>query len=96
MGRVARPLEAMGARFAFEGGQHLPLTITGGDLQPLTWESPTASAQVKSAILLAGPLYANFGGRAYWAMAALAMVSLAATLALVRLGSRQPGAQPHS
>ena len=54
MGRVARPLEAMGARFAFEGGQHLPLTITGGDLQPLTWESPTASAQVKSAILLAG------------------------------------------
>ena len=54
MGRVARPLEAMGARFAFERGQHLPLTITGGTLQPLSWDSPTASAQVKSAILLAG------------------------------------------
>ena len=54
MGRVARPLEAMGARFAFEGGQHLPLTITGGELRPIAWDSPTASAQVKSAILLAG------------------------------------------
>jgi 3-phosphoshikimate 1-carboxyvinyltransferase len=54
MARVARPLEAMGARFAFESGQHLPVSITGGDLQPLAWESPTASAQVKSAILFAG------------------------------------------
>jgi len=56
----------------------------------------TGGLAMGGAILLAGPLYANFGGRAYWAMAALAMVSLAATLALVRLGSRQPGAQPHS
>jgi len=54
MARVAKPLEAMGARFAFESGQHLPVTIEGGDLQALTWESATASAQVKSAILLAG------------------------------------------
>jgi MFS transporter, PPP family, 3-phenylpropionic acid transporter len=35
-------------------------------------------------ILLAGPLYANFGGRAYWAMAALAAVGLIASLALRR------------
>ncbi|HEX6051928.1 MAG TPA: 3-phosphoshikimate 1-carboxyvinyltransferase, partial [Gemmatimonadaceae bacterium] len=54
MARVARPLEAMGARFAFDQGQHLPVTITGGELHPLAWESPTPSAQVKSAILFAG------------------------------------------
>ncbi len=54
MARVARPLEAMGARFAFDQGQHLPVTITGGELGPLVWESATSSAQVKSAILLAG------------------------------------------
>jgi 3-phosphoshikimate 1-carboxyvinyltransferase len=54
MARVARPLEAMGARFAFEGGEHLPLSITGGALTSIAWESPTASAQVKSAILFAG------------------------------------------
>ena len=54
MARVAKPLEAMGARFAFESGQHLPLSIEGGELKGLTWESTTASAQVKSAILFAG------------------------------------------
>jgi 3-phosphoshikimate 1-carboxyvinyltransferase len=31
-----------------------PLTIQGGDLRGLTWESPVASAQVKTAVLLAG------------------------------------------
>jgi 3-phosphoshikimate 1-carboxyvinyltransferase len=54
MARVARPLEAMGAVFAFDDGEHLPLTITGGALRSVDWESGTASAQVKSAILLAG------------------------------------------
>ena len=49
-----------------------------------------------AAMLLAGPLYAEFGGRAYWAMAALAAVSLAAAIALRRLWSREVGAQPHS
>src|SRR3954447_2953793 len=50
MARVARPLEAMGARFAFEHGEHLPMVITGGPLHSIEWNSPTASAQVKSAI----------------------------------------------
>lgn len=54
MRRVARPLAQMGARFAFERDDGLPMTITGGDLAPLHFVSPTASAQVKSALLLAG------------------------------------------
>lgn len=54
MKRVAMPLGKMGATFAFEAGDGLPMTITGGALQGLTWFSEAASAQVKSAILLAG------------------------------------------
>ncbi|HET7550157.1 MAG TPA: 3-phosphoshikimate 1-carboxyvinyltransferase [Gemmatimonadaceae bacterium] len=52
--RVARPLGAMGARFEFEGGDGLPMRITGGPLVPITWTTEAASAQIKSAILLAG------------------------------------------
>jgi PPP family 3-phenylpropionic acid transporter len=37
-----------------------------------------------AAMLLAGPLYADFGGRAYWAMAALGAIGLVASLALMR------------
>jgi 3-phosphoshikimate 1-carboxyvinyltransferase len=54
MKRVAKPLEAMGARFEFANGEGLPMTVRGGLLRGLTWFSETASAQVKSAILLAG------------------------------------------
>jgi 3-phosphoshikimate 1-carboxyvinyltransferase len=55
MGRVARPLSAMGARFEFQGGgEGLPMTVHGGHLRGLTWPMESASAQVKSAILLAG------------------------------------------
>jgi len=54
MGRVARPLTMMGAHFAFDAGEHLPMVVTGGPLRSIRFESPTASAQVKSAILLAG------------------------------------------
>jgi 3-phosphoshikimate 1-carboxyvinyltransferase len=54
MKRVAKPLEAMGARFEFAGGDGLPMTVHGGLLRGVTWFSETASAQVKSAILLAG------------------------------------------
>ncbi|NBW66145.1 3-phosphoshikimate 1-carboxyvinyltransferase, partial [bacterium] len=54
MRRVATPLRAMGATLepSAEGG--LPMTIHGRTLQGTTWHSETASAQVKSAILLAG------------------------------------------
>ena len=55
MGRVARPLSAMGARFEFADGRDgLPMTVHGGALRGLTWRMDIASAQVKSAILLAG------------------------------------------
>jgi 3-phosphoshikimate 1-carboxyvinyltransferase len=54
MGRVARPLEAMGARFELPPHGGLPMTIHGGDLHNIVWNSEVASAQVKSAILLAG------------------------------------------
>ncbi|HEY2849129.1 MAG TPA: 3-phosphoshikimate 1-carboxyvinyltransferase [Gemmatimonadaceae bacterium] len=57
MRRVAKPLEAMGAKFDFSAsarGDGLPMTVHGGLLRGVTWFSETASAQVKSAILLAG------------------------------------------
>jgi 3-phosphoshikimate 1-carboxyvinyltransferase len=44
----------MGARFDFDRGDGLPMTIHGGSLRGLTWRCEAASAQVKGAILLAG------------------------------------------
>ncbi len=56
MGRVTDPLARMGARFEYvEQAGRLPVTVHGKHpLTPLDWRSPVASAQVKSAILLAG------------------------------------------
>ena len=55
MARVARPLEAMGARVTYdESTGRLPMVVHGAALHDLEWTSETASAQVKSAILLAG------------------------------------------
>lgn len=56
MRRVTEPLTAMGAGFDFlEHDGRLPVTVRGRrPLSPIDWESPVASAQVKSAILLAG------------------------------------------
>ena len=53
MARVADPLLAMGVSVSTDGGRP-PLTITGGEVRPVTYELPQASAQVKSCILLAG------------------------------------------
>lgn len=53
MRRVTAPLTAMGAVFPGDPAT-LPLSIIGGSLRPLEWHSPVASAQIKSAILLAG------------------------------------------
>ncbi|HOP06768.1 MAG TPA: 3-phosphoshikimate 1-carboxyvinyltransferase [candidate division Zixibacteria bacterium] len=53
MKRIIDPLSEMGAElFADEG--HLPMRIRGGKLMPLEYTLPVASAQVKSALLLAG------------------------------------------
>jgi 3-phosphoshikimate 1-carboxyvinyltransferase len=53
MDRVATPLREMGARIHTVDG-HAPLTIEGGDLRGIRFEAPVPSAQVKSAVLLAG------------------------------------------
>jgi 3-phosphoshikimate 1-carboxyvinyltransferase len=53
MGRVIEPLSAMGATIRSDGGR-APLAIDGGDLRGIRYTLPVASAQVKSAILLAG------------------------------------------
>ncbi|MBE2191438.1 MAG: 3-phosphoshikimate 1-carboxyvinyltransferase [Alphaproteobacteria bacterium] len=55
MGRVITPLEQMGATFLSRAGGRLPLAIKGTeDAKAITYKLPVASAQVKSAILLAG------------------------------------------
>jgi 3-phosphoshikimate 1-carboxyvinyltransferase len=56
MGRVTDPLSRMGARFEYGGtAGRLPVVVHGRrPLESLDWTSPIASAQVKSAILLAG------------------------------------------
>jgi 3-phosphoshikimate 1-carboxyvinyltransferase len=55
MERVAEPLRRMGAAIEATDG-HAPLRIEGRPLQPITYELPVASAQVKSAVLFAGLL----------------------------------------
>lgn len=54
MGRVLDPLAMMGARWLARDGGRLPLTVRGGGLTGIAYEPPAASAQVKSAVLLAG------------------------------------------
>jgi 3-phosphoshikimate 1-carboxyvinyltransferase len=55
MGRVITPLSQFGARFEAAEGGRLPLTLHGArDPVPVTYTLPVASAQVKSAVLLAG------------------------------------------
>jgi 3-phosphoshikimate 1-carboxyvinyltransferase len=54
MKRVADPLSRMGARIKSQEGGLPPLEIEGGALRPIRYEMPVASAQVKSAVLLAG------------------------------------------
>ncbi|WNC17272.1 3-phosphoshikimate 1-carboxyvinyltransferase [Brevibacillus brevis] len=55
MRRVIGPLRQMGAKIdGRKDGEFTPLAIRGGDLHGISYQSPVASAQVKSAILLAG------------------------------------------
>jgi 3-phosphoshikimate 1-carboxyvinyltransferase len=60
--RVNSPLRKMGAKItcrrSWQGEEYLPATIQGQILRPIVYNMPVASAQVKSAILLAG-LYAK-------------------------------------
>ncbi len=54
MTRIAEPLTYMGAQFEFDHGDGLPMTVHGVDLRSVDWDTGGSSAQVKSAILLAG------------------------------------------
>ncbi|WP_139489158.1 3-phosphoshikimate 1-carboxyvinyltransferase [Brevibacillus dissolubilis] len=55
MRRVVGPLREMGAKIdGRRNGEFTPLAIRGGELTGITYQSPVASAQIKSAILLAG------------------------------------------
>ena len=54
MRRVLKPLEMMGARWMGREGGRLPISLHGGALSGIDYRLPEPSAQVKSAILLAG------------------------------------------
>ncbi|QYG89074.1 3-phosphoshikimate 1-carboxyvinyltransferase [Bacillus atrophaeus] len=55
MKRVTDPLKKMGAHIdGRTGGEFTPLSVNGGDLTGINYVSPVASAQIKSAVLLAG------------------------------------------
>lgn len=54
MFRVIEPLKQMGAKITARDNRYLPMAIKGGGLKAITYKMPVASAQVKSAIMLAG------------------------------------------
>src|SRR5262245_48312091 len=54
MNRIMTPLRQFGARLTARDDNFLPLTVAGGALRAIDYELPVASAQVKSAIVLAG------------------------------------------
>jgi 3-phosphoshikimate 1-carboxyvinyltransferase len=54
MNRVLKPLGEMGASWIARSNGRLPLTLKGGGLQRIAYRLPEPSAQVKSAVLLAG------------------------------------------
>lgn len=54
MGRITRPLQQMGAEFVYLHPDRLPMAVIGSETPlPIAYEMPVASAQVKSAVLLA-------------------------------------------
>lgn len=54
MQRIMAPLAQMGARLSARDGKFPPIEIQGGELSPIDYAMPVASAQVKSCVLLAG------------------------------------------
>ncbi|MBI4709524.1 MAG: 3-phosphoshikimate 1-carboxyvinyltransferase [Nitrospirae bacterium] len=54
MQRIIAPLTGMGAKITSQAKGCPPLNVAGGRMKPISYKSPVASAQVKSAILLAG------------------------------------------
>ncbi|MCU0524847.1 MAG: 3-phosphoshikimate 1-carboxyvinyltransferase [Elainella sp. Prado103] len=56
MKRVIQPLQQMGAEIWCRSGGYAPIAVQGQTLRPIHFQSPIASAQVKSCVLLAGLL----------------------------------------
>src|ERR1019366_1719741 len=54
MKRVSEPLRLMGAQFELTNNDYAPLTVRGAKLHGIDYDLKIASAQIKSAILLAG------------------------------------------
>jgi 3-phosphoshikimate 1-carboxyvinyltransferase len=54
MGRIIEPLRLMGCQIEAREGNLPPLSIRGGQLDPISYSSPVASAQVKTSVLFAG------------------------------------------
>jgi len=54
MARIIAPLEMMGAKITAQNGGRPPLRVTGGKLRGIRYNTPVASAQVKSCVLFAG------------------------------------------
>ncbi len=54
MQRIITPLTEMGAKITSQAKGCPPLNVAGGSVKPISYKSPVASAQVKSAVLLAG------------------------------------------
>lgn len=54
MDRVVEPLRKMGVEIEARDGRFAPLKVTGGAVKAISYKMPVASAQVKSALLLAG------------------------------------------
>jgi PPP family 3-phenylpropionic acid transporter len=72
--------------------QTVPASQTG--TSQALYASVTSGIAMGGAMLAAGPLYATYAGRAYWAMAGLAAVGLAASLVLLRVRRTATGTQP--
>jgi len=60
MNQIAEPLREMGAEVETAAGGRPPLTVHGGPLTGIPWTSEIASAQLKSAVILAGLFAAGY------------------------------------
>jgi PPP family 3-phenylpropionic acid transporter len=69
--------------------------VQAGTAQAL-YASVTGGIAMGGAMLVTGPLYAAYAGRAYWAMAVLAAVGLLASLVLLKAKPRAVLVQPQS
>ncbi|HXW56527.1 MAG TPA: 3-phosphoshikimate 1-carboxyvinyltransferase [Candidatus Cybelea sp.] len=100
MARIADPLRKMGATIETAAGERAPLAIRGGGLHGIDYTLPVPSAQVKSAVLLAG-LYADRVTTVRESVRTrdhteLALREFGATVDLGRSGDREEAPRPEA